>query len=257
MKKLGAFLVGLGLAAGSVMAANSNTATSVNMVGFQNVNVVSNYNFIGANWNQVGGASATPIQNLVSGAGLVSGNYNDDSDLIVVWDVTKNGGTGGYVTYYLWNGDSKWYELGNDSAPTTNTIATGQGFWIKHLGAVTNITISGEVPVGSTNVTYFGNGYTQFSSAYTYNMPINDPGVIWQAVAGNYNDDSDLIVVWDVTKNGGTGGYVTYYLWNGDHNWYELGNDSAPTANYIAMGSGAWFKHINGTTCTLTQIKPY
>jgi hypothetical protein len=227
------------------------------MVGYQNLNIVSNYNFIGNNWNTVGGVSAVPIQTLVNGAGLVAGNYISDSDLIVIWDVTQNAGAGGYVTYYLWSGDGKWYEYLNDSAPTTNLVLTGQGFWIKHLSANTNITFSGEVPVVATNVAVFGTGYTQFSSAYTVDMPINDPKVIWTATAGNYISDSDLIIIWDVTQNGGLGGYVTYYYWNGDNKWYEYLNDGAPTLNLIPMGSGAWFKHIDASEAKLTEVKPY
>jgi|GEM_PF-5401593 len=254
MKKLGALIVSLGLAGASVMAANP--VTSVNMVGYQNLNIVSNYNFIGNNWNQVGGVSAVPIQT-VNGAGLVAGNYIDDADLIIIWDVTKNGGMGAYVTYYLYFADHRWYELGNDLAPTTNQIANGQGFWIKHIGASTNLTVSGEVPVVSTNVTIFGTGYTQFSSAYTVDMPLNDTNVIWTATAGNYIDDSDLVIIWDVTKNGGLGAYVTYYFYFADNKWYELGNDLAPTVNKIPMGNGAWFKHINASLAKLTEVKPY
>jgi hypothetical protein len=253
MKKLASLFVGLSLVAGIASAAG---VTSVNMVGYQNLNIVSNYTFVGNNWNTVGGVSGVPIQS-INGAGLVAGNYNDDSDLIIIWDVTKNAGMGGYVTYYLWNGDNKWYELGNDSAPTTNLVLAGQGFWVKHLAANTNITVSGEVPVVATNITVFGTGYTQFGSAYTVDMPLNDPKVIWTATAGNYNDDSDLVIIWDVTKNAGLGGYVTYYFWNGDNKWYELGNDSAPTTNSLPMGNGAWFLHIDASAAQLIEVKPY
>ncbi len=254
MKKIASLFVGLSLVAGVASAAG---VTSVNMVGYQNLNIVSNYNFIGNNWNTVGGVSSVPIQALVNGAGLVAGNDNNDSDLIIIWDITKNGGTGGYVFYYLWNGDSMWYEMGNDSLPTTNSFVTGQGFWIKHLGANTNLTVSGEVPVVSTNTTIFASGYNQFGSAYTVDMPLNDPKVIWTATAGNDNNDSDLIIIWDVTKNGGTGGYVFYYLWNGDGKWYEMGNDALPTVNTLPMGNGAWFKHIDASPSQLTEVKPY
>jgi hypothetical protein len=150
-----------------------------------------------------------------------------------------------------------WYEFMNDSLPTTNVIKNGQGFWVKHVGGNTNITFSGEVPVAATNITVFATGYNQFGSAYTVDMPLNDPKVIWTATAGNGISDSDTIIMWDVTQNAGTGGYIFYYLWNGDSMWYEFMNDSVPTANKLPLGNGAWFKHIDASAAQLTEVKPY
>ncbi len=87
----------------------------------------------------------TSIQALgVSGptAGLTSG----ESDNLMVWDATN-----GYTGYFFYVGeepdpdyDNKWYEMGNDAEPTTNTIAPGQAAWYVRLGAAT--TISFESP---------------------------------------------------------------------------------------------------------------
>ena len=258
MKKLGAFLVGLGLVAGSVVAANSNTATSVNMVGFQNVSVPNGLVMLSLNWNTVGGASSIPINTLISGNGLTSGDNFFTSDQLYVWDATLNAGAGGYTQYYLWNGDGLWYELGNDALPTTNVVSRGKGFWLKHTGSSTNLSLSGEVPVGGTNQVVFAAGsLNMFGSAYTANMDINGANQSWVGNAGDNFFTSDEIYAWDPALNAGAGGYKQYYLWNGDNKWYELGNDALPTVDAIQMGRGAWFKNIGPVATTWTEVRPF
>lgn len=88
----------------------------------------------------------TPIQDLTVAnptAGLSSG----ESDNLIAWDATN-----GYIWYFYYVGeepdaayDYKWYEMGNEEEPTTNTLAPGQAAWYVRLGNAT--TISFESPL--------------------------------------------------------------------------------------------------------------
>ncbi|MGI6496656.1 MAG: hypothetical protein ACOX5G_11350 [Kiritimatiellia bacterium] len=60
------------------------------------------------------------------------------ADQILVW--TGNG----YTVYYLYDTgsgdpdwDNKWYEVGNDDYPTTDSIPAGSGFWYLGHGSWT------------------------------------------------------------------------------------------------------------------------
>lgn len=256
MKKLGAFLVGLGLVAGVASAVNVN---SVNMVGYQNVNLPANgLIMLALNWNNVGGASTIPINSLIGPAGLTAGTGFSDSDRLYVWDASLNAGAGGYTAYYLWNGDSKWYDAANDALPTTNVITRGHGMWLKHTGSATNVTVSGEVPVGGTNQIVFAAGsLNMIGTSYTAPMEINGANQTWSGNAGTGFSDSDKLYVWDASLNAGAGGYTAYYFWNGDNKWYDAANDALPTTNSIPMGAGAWYKNIGPLSATWIEVRPY
>jgi len=255
MKKLGAFLVGLGLVAGVASAANVN---SVNMVGYQNLSVPNGLVMMALNWNAVGGSSSIPINTLISGAGLTPGPGFFAADQLYVWDASLNGGTGGYKQYYLWTDDGLWYEFLNDNFPTTNVIQRGQGFWLRHSGSVTNVTVAGEVPVGGTNTVVFGAGSLHMiGSAYTASLPINGSNMTWTGNAGAGFFASDQLYVWYSSLNGGTGGYKQYYRWIDDGLWYEFLNDNFPTTDVIPLGQGAWFKNIGPASTTWTEVRPY
>ena len=256
MKKLGAFLVGLGLVAGVASAANVN---SVNMVGYQNVSLPANgLIMLALNWNNVGGASSIPINSLIGSAGLTAGIAFGDSDKLYVWDSSLNAGAGGYKFYYLWNGDGKWYDIADDALPTTNAITRGHGLWLKHIGAATNVTVAGEVPVGGTNVTIFAAGsLNMFGTSYTAPLEINGANQTWSGNPGIAFGDSDKLYVWDANMNAGAGGYKFYYLWNGDGKWYNIADDALPTTDFIPMGAGAWYKNIGPSVTTWTEVRPY
>ena len=257
MKKLGAILVGLSLVGASVMAANP--VNSVNMVGYQNINVPANgMTMIALNWNSVGGSFAVPINTLIGTASLTAGGDFFTADQLYVWDLTLNGGAGGYKKYYIWNGDGQWYEFLNDALPTTNVVVNGHGFWLKHIGGATNLTISGEVPVVATNKTIFGAiSMNMIGSAFSAPMQLNGTNETWAGNAGGDFFTADQMYVWDSTLNAGVGGYKKYYIWNGDGQWYEFLNDALPTTNTIPMGAGAWFKNNGPSATTWTETRPY
>ncbi len=86
--------------------------------------------------NQFGSAYTA---NMVFNSATIAwaGNAGDDfasSDNINIWDPSLNGGQGGYKQYYLWNGDSKWYEFLNDANPTTDSLPMGRGAWYRNRG---------------------------------------------------------------------------------------------------------------------------
>jgi len=255
MKKSGLIVASLVLAGAAAMA--QTPVYSVNTVGYQKLNVYTLTCFA-ANWNQVGGSDAIPVQNLVDKAPLTGGGDFFSSDELLVYVASLNAGQGGYKAYYKWSGDGQWYEFLNDNSPTTDTVYRGQGFWIKHIGSQTNVVVAGEVPQDATNVVVFGAGtLNQFGSAYTADMPLNGSGVQWTGNGGPDFFGSDTILAWQPTLNAGQGGYKAYYLWNSDGQWYEFLNDNSPTTDTLAMGAGAWYRNKGPSSSSLTQTRPY
>lgn len=253
MKKTGLIVASLMLAGTAAMAVN---VYSVNTVGYQRVNVASNLNMLALNWNQVGGVDTVAVADLMDATGLKQGTGFFGADQLYVWDPTLNAGSGGYVTYYLYT-DGEWYEVGNDNLPTTNSISRGQGMWLRHSAAPTNVTFSGEVPMEGTNVTTFSAGkLTMFGSSYTSDIEINGPNAQWQGNVGTGFFGADQLYVWDPALNAGLGGYWTYYLYT-DGEWYEVGNDNLPTTHVIPMGRGAWLKSKGPANTVLTEVRAY
>ena len=68
-------------------------------------------------------------------AGAHADADEETGDKIQIWDPTE-----GYVNYFFYtsNGadgeeyDNKWYSVQDDSAPTTDTIPAGRGFWYRN-----------------------------------------------------------------------------------------------------------------------------
>lgn len=253
MKKTGLILASLMLV-GTVAMATSDPVYSVNTVGYQKLNVAPNWNSYNQNWSQVGGVDEISIQQLVDTSTLLKGGDAGAADNLFVWNPTKNT-TGGYEIYYLYT-DGQWYWTVDDMSPATNTIARGQGFWIRHKSTQTNTVASGEVAYEGTNVVTFGaNQWVQFGSAYTADLELNGPKVTWNGNKGGDAGSSDNIWVWDPVKNT-TGGYEIYYLYS-DGQWYWIADDMLPTAAKIPMGYCAWYKCKGPSSATLTEVRPY
>jgi len=269
MKKSGLIVASLVLAGAAAMA--QTPVYSVNTVGYQKLNIVPNLNMLALNWNAVGGSDAVGVQGLVDTANLVGALSQADSDKLYVWNPAKLSGQGGYDLYYFYDSgssdpvyDRKWYFAENDSLPTTNTIIRGQGMWLLHKGTATTTVMAGEVPTDPTNVVHFGVGLTQFGSAYTATLTFNGANNTWVGHGALSQADSDKIYVWNPSKASGQGGYDLYYFYDSgsadpvyDQKWYFAENDSLPTTNTMAMGSGAWYKGMGPSQAVWYEGKPY
>ena len=258
MKKL---MIACAAALAGLTAAQAAPVHSSNTVGFHTINLAGggNYTMIGINWNKVGGTSLkiNELWDDPAAAGLYGDADFGLADQIQVWQIG-----GGYKTYYLYDTgagtewDNKWYEVGNDSYPTEDTLTPGCGAWyLGHSSNTLPVTLKGEVPASAIGLSVV-NGYAMLANIYPAPIAIN--GFDWATQGAYGNADfglADQIQVW---QSGG--GYKTYYFYDSgagtewDNKWYEVGNDNYPTEDTIPAGSGFWY--LGHSTWTLTLPAP-
>jgi len=257
MKKLGAFLVGLGLVAGTVFAAATNTATSVNAVGFVNKTLKPNQWMLATcNFQKVGGGTNTLLD--VFGTNQLAQN---DSvaycDVVILWDTDQSK----YQTYAQWT-DGVFYKA-NDATEWNNAIAAnpaipvGSAMWVVPSSAQStnkNLTLAGEVVGVATQYLGIVSGWQMIGYPLTSDVPLQNTGF---AASGASKNDSvaycDQVVIWLGDS------YQTYALWT-DNNWYKANdatewNNSIAATNTIALGDGFWY--IGQTNLTVTEVSPY
>ena len=84
-------------------------------------------------------------------AGATAGGGMDEGDLIQIFDAAEQTYTKEYY-FFTSNGeygeeyDEKWYDVADDSEPTTEKIPAGSGFWYIHRGS-NNFTITLPSPI--------------------------------------------------------------------------------------------------------------
>ena len=257
MKKLGAFLVGVGLVAGSVLAANTNTATSVNAVGFVNKTMpAGQWVLTTCNFQKVGGGTNT----LLDVFGTTQLAQNDSlglCDLVILWDATQDK----YQTYAQWT-DGKFY-LANDNdqwgqgIEANPDIPVGTAMWVVpgagQVGSKT-LTLAGEVVATSTQSLNIVSGWQLIG--YPLTCSIDLQGTQFAANGAAKNDAlglCDLVITW----NGSA--YQTYALWT-DNQWY-LANDNDQwgqgilASNTLQLGEGFWY--VAQSAITWSEPSPY
>ena len=226
MKKLGAFLVGLGLAAGTVLASNTNTASSVNAVGFQNVTVPTGYSLMSVPFNAVGGATPT-IDNIFS-------TNVPDSTVLYFYEPISGYYSITYISGLGWVDDSF-------NPAGTNVLGLGKAFWIQSTSNIV-VTTSGEVPGGSvpTNSINIVPGYQLFGYSYPASTSVTN-------AVGLVPMDSDVIYSYTPGV-----GYVSLTYING-LGWVD--DAFSPSDMQISMGQGYWYQ--SSGSHTWNQVKPY
>lgn len=262
MKKLGAFLVGLGLVAGVASAANVN---SVNMVGYAKRQLLPN-NLIMCS---VGFSSMTTnsIDAVFSGQ-LTGALDSSTSDAIIKWNpVTQK-----YENAWKVSGsglpeyDGKWFI--DDGAfppnPSPMTFAPGEGFWIKSKQTSTQeVVFAGEVPLGAASSIHIVNQMNFVSYPYTSAVGINDPtnGLAACAAGGLDSAVSDALIIWDEP----TQKYIFMWLVQGsgepayDGKWFYDDGAFPPNlaTNTLQVCQGFWFRRKAGSTTEWVTGRPY
>ena len=254
MKKLGAFLVGLGLVAGVASAAN---VSSVNVVGYVNKTLQPGAAIMmTCNFQKVGGGTNTLLD--VFGTNQLAQN---DSvaycDVVILWDVAQSK----YQTYAQWT-DGVFYKA-NDLAEWGAGIAAnpqvpvGTGMWVVPSSAqVTNktLTLAGEVVSVATQMVNIVAGLQMMGYPLTCNVLLQDTGF---AASGAGKNDSvaycDLVITWLGDH------YQTYALWT-DNKWYKANDltewgSSILATNTIVLGEGFWY--LAQGNITLSEVSPY
>ena len=267
MKKLGAFLAGVGLLASATFAADSNTATSVNAVGFFNVTLPAYGQFIvvGSPFDATG--NDTNVQRTLNdvfggNCGLRKSTSRSQVDRVYVWDVSSqkylilgqktNDLFAPVATATTWN------------QPTNIVIPRGYAMFVQSWSAATTdsvITLAGQVP-----------------SAVSNSLPIlGDPGSSpFQMLVNPYPLDTTL----DSLINSNNGAYASssrsqcdrVYVWDKVSQKYGILGLKAPSNRWfycstatlwssnippVSVGIGEGFWYIGKTNFTWSSGKTY
>jgi hypothetical protein len=266
MKKLSSFLVGLALTAGTVLAADTNTATSVNAVGFVNKTLPPNGNltFVSVNFDPVGAVgenSGISIQDLLTGQ-LTGGLSASSGDNIFVWDTANQR----YDQLFLVAGsgnpsyDGKWVRNA-DFSIATNMLPNGSAFWIRNTHSFTQqVTFAGQVVdrFSKTNTMNFAFGMNMFGFPYSATVPVNSNDLSKAATGGLSLSTGDNLIIWDVVNQR----YVFYFLVAGSGNpsydgkWVNDADFSVATNNF-ELATGYWFRRQNAGSVQWNSVQLY
>jgi len=255
MKKLGAFLVGLGLVTGSVFAAATNSAVSINTVGFVNKTLTAGeWLLTTCNFQKVGGGTNTLLD-------VYGTNQLAQNDLLGLCDlvILFNPNSATYQTFAQWT-DGNFY-LANDggqwgdSIVSNAVIPVGTAMWVVPAGnqvGAKKLTLAGEVVSVATQQVSIVSGWQLVGYPFTCDMPLQQTGL---AASGAAKNDllglCDLVIVWTGTA------YQTYALWT-DNNWYMANDggqwgDSILASNSLHLAEGFWYIAQNNMTWSETN----
>ena len=272
-------------------------------MGYQEVVIpAQQFTMIGVMFEDINGG-AISVQDLIPdplGQGLTGGATAANADQLMYWDTNEDGG---YVTLYLYSNTgtssailarkNKWLcsanqkdtSWGTRANPSTKTLTSGMGFWLKRLNYAMPITLtmSGAAVVAADgrNIT-IKEGFNMICGGFTSNFAPNPDvagtgnaidwlgkGCIGAATAAN----ADQLMFWDTNEDGS---YVTLYLYSNtgtssailarknkwlcsanqkDTSW---GTRANPTPKEIPAGRGIWYKRLAGAgPFTLSLDSPY
>lgn len=235
---------------GSLAYGATNQVLSRNAVGYVRVDVeATNLALACIPFNDVSGDEYTIAE--VMGNQMAGGGSFILSDNLMKFDVAS----GGYVIFWKHDGTGQWRQF-PQSVETTNTLAPGEGFWLKN-NQDTNQTVylMGEVPdevTAPTQDVVLVEGLQFMSYGYPVEREINDLSLTGTAHRGGSFLLSDNIITWDP----GIKNYKTYWL--PSSGGWRLFPEGSDTTNTLKPGEGAWFKRYTGQgTFTWREKKTY
>jgi len=246
MKKLSlivAFVVTAGVAA---MA--QTPVYSVNTVGYYNVNMPTNGQFVlvGLNFKDVGTRGYMYLSEVVGTNQLIRANQSANADNV-----------------YLYRGNAwqDFYQRANGVFQQVGGVTTNPALYsgecLMIMGSATSlvsrtITICGEVPMNSTiSESFAGGAFTLFCNPYSADLNLNGGTIDWTANGASSSKQSDLA---DNCYFWGGQTWVGYYLRSTDHLWHQIGGTDTNGA-VIAVGQGAFY--LARGTFTNTYVRPY
>ena len=220
MKKLGAFLAGVGLLASATFAADSNTATSVNIVGFQKITCPrGQLVMVSTAFKSLDGA---PLK-----SANVFSNQLPEGSFVYAWSAVSN-------KYLIDDIDLEgWRE--------NITYEGKMGFWIRVPATADSnsydVVMSGEVPMNEYVTNNIYPGLNMFGFPYT-------ASVLWTNTS--------------LAKNAQGGDWL--YIWTGSgYNSYTMDLEGWGDANSVIINPGTafWFRSISGSVSTYIENRPY
>ena len=231
MKKLGAFLAGVGLLASATFAADSNTASSVNIVGFNKIDCPRGKSVL-----------------VNSAFESIEGNT-----LYTVDVLGTNLPPGTVVSYFVSTGIPGYKKVDNYSEididvygwSSNVTYKGSMGFWITvPPGAASSnyvVVLAGQVPLSQKTTNVVQNGYNLLGYPYTASVLWTDTELAKNALPG------DVVSVFNPVS-----GYKSYNYSEVDIDVYSWG---AATNLVITPGMGFWY--VTATARTNLEVRPY
>ena len=262
MKKLGAFLAGVGLLASATFAADSNTATSVNVVGFsaQDLPPSGKLVLVGVPFKTVGGGSTT-LMDLFGTNQLRNAAFYTSADRVLLWDNVA----GTYRYFAIRSSDMQFHNAQSSTtwgqAATNPVVTAGMGLWIwapSSASATNRINVSGEVISETNKSVNIYQGLNLLSHLFSCDLDVNNSDLTnSQAVAAAFYTSADRLYVWDSVAQ-------TYHIWGfrlSDRKWHYADNSTqwgqGPVTNKIPAGEGFWYRRLTNSVMTWTENNPY
>jgi len=246
MKKLGAFLVGFGLVAGTVFAEASNTATSVNVVGFQRYSAVT------------GSLSLVRCDFLPVSSGVLNVSNVFGSTLPVGTQLYFWNGSGYQIdTYSEINSGPPFFTWSTNWSVGTNEFKPGAAFWVRlpadAAQSTNDFLIFGEVPGNSrqpSNSVPILPGLNMIGYSYPVDTAWTNTALSQQAVIG------DRLYVW----NGSGYGIYNYEAVNSGPPFFTWSTNWSDTAMSLILktGQGFWYsRDVSASAINWSESAPY
>ena len=230
---------------------------SQNVVGYQNMSLVSGFNMIGVNWQAVGGATSISIQgpanSLIDVSQIAAG-----SDQLQLFDT----GTQKFTVYTMYPNtgsspvwDGQWTKVGQGTLIPLS-VSTGQGFLFNNSGAPKSLTFKGQADfVSKTNTFAFVAGFNAFTCQFPAGFDFNSE-IVKNVVAGSdqlqlFDTATQKFTVYTMYPN--TGNSPTW-----DGKWTKVGQGTLLGALTMQMGQGGLYnRNAAGVGTSVKFSRPY
>jgi hypothetical protein len=220
---------------------------SQNAVGYTKADVQTGHNLLAFNWDD----DEVSVQDVfVDVNGFTTNNMPSQSDNLLLW-------MGSSFKLLNLRGDGQWWDPDPSNTPevSTNTIISGDAFWLLVRGSNMQVRVQGQVPTAATNENVIVQGLNMLGSAFPTQFDPNDDAYDWEALGatgGGLPSCADTIMFWTGSS------YKLIYLRKADWKWYEpVGNMPVLSTNILQVGEGVWYRRRGADPITLEQARPY
>lgn len=254
MKKLMSLAL-TGLLAATVAHAASNEVYSVNVVGFQKMQIQPNTFYLTA-CNFEAGSSNTLLD--IFGTDMLTQNDNYGlCDRVLVYD----NATQTYQAWAQWT-DGVFYKANtmtewNLSIAGNPVLPIGSGFFLVCGASSSNtVTYVGDVVMDQSNSVVLKPGFQVVSYPFSSDIALQDTALVdCGAIANDNYGAADRIMVYQ------NGSYQTYAPWT-DGVWYKANsmdewNQSIAATNVIKAGEGIFYYRVGSSNLTWTETNKY
>jgi len=254
MKKLMSLAL-TGLLAATVAHAASNEVYSVNVVGFQKLQISPSTYYLSA-CNFEAGSSNT-LQDIFGTDMLAQNDNYLRCDRVLIYD----NATQTYQAWAQWT-DGVFYKANtmtewNQSIAGNPEVPVGAGFFIVcGIGGSNTITYVGDVVMNESNSVVLKPGFQVVSYPFSSDIALQSTSLRTCGAIANENYLSADRVM---TYNAGT--YQTYALYT-DGIWYKANsmtewNQSIPATNTIKAGESVFYRRVGSSNLTWTETNKY